>query len=762
MKEDAVRRVMSRGITWVAVIYIVLSFAYQSWAFLFDKTGFSKVETISLHPCYEIRLRLPDQIPLSTLSITENARPITIWGWKKQDPICMFYDDEIMANLNNQGKLVFIDANNAETSSSFVIQMGDSEAQASRQSISVYVPLTDPSIERVTLNMELLNDNIAHPESYPLDVESLLRYGVFEFLDIFLGTTTFTLITAVLALSKFYFDQQERRRASIRELEGALDKLGLLKERIGMDVINLYPRAQELGGLFLQKLTGTFEVLREQYRSGDVWSHSLRREIVARWRQADFEKWLWNITEVLQFPTTKQDVENLTWFSEWLRSPVESKINAEILEKTLRVFQIVGMSGRDAIVRKVAEILNGHKISNQVEKLFREQWYEWGRAAGRYLLRHLINQDLQSKLKEWDTQQPLPPNRLGQPLWPWPNRIRFQIPPAFETQLPDPSELSYPFGPIAAQDDPRLPLPSPGFRQEKGGKWVGGMFWGKHPIWAESIAQPQSAIYLSDRGMGTTTFIWMGRHERRFWGIKPSLSLYFDLAGIASADKIWGGLEAGLVDSLLVSLTEDPYWLLDAPSAVQERIGSFLISCYGDTTRLLKSMEEWGLPAHEQMLVADMLIGVETFRPYQEKDLHRVLADVLDCMADAVRDRLDDERFDCYLWIEIKDSPSLQDWLALFESLGLGPMGVLKIFSTGPEAKQPEKTKLPMFRIDWKKDNLYMLLEHRIRQSWNETTWGRFLPGVKPMDLVEKAASPRDLIRLGNEALFRGSHSRGD
>ncbi|MFZ5881993.1 MAG: hypothetical protein ACOY0R_21695 [Chloroflexota bacterium] len=745
--------------TWITVNwiypllvgYVMFSLIYQSWGSLLGNSAYQPVQALILSPCYHFKFRIPEQIPLAAVPATDQARPITIWGWKNADPVCALYSDEVSVNFTDNDTVIFTNNQQVETHSSITLKLGTHEANAARQSLYIYAPFMNEKNKKVTLHVNILGQITDLPS---LDVQTAFVSGMLRFLNFIFGIPLVTIVAAVGGSIKFFFEQQERRWQKIRDLEEKFAQLrNTPKERIGTEGMKLYQEAKSLGDIFLRKLRSILENLRGKYETGNVWNYSLRSEIVfGAVKDPNFSIWIKSVSEELKFPEEK-DIEILVWFSSWIRlEETSQEIGDEALQKALRVFQIVGMSGKELIVQKIIRLIKLQEESRKgIVNLLKKQWYDEGKGAGRYLLHFLEDHKIQSELKEWQRNQPLPPNRLTWRFWPWPNRLRFQP--------PNPGSLGYPFGPLKAEDDPRLPLSQ--FPEEKSA-WISGMFWEGHPLWKNSISQPQSALYYAESGMGTTSFIWTGRRERRFWGLKPSLSLYLELSGVASAEKVWHGLETSLAESILISLVEDPYWLLDATSVIQERIGAFLIFRYGETTRLLKSLYELGMPAHEQMLIADLLVGIESAKPYLQEDFRWLLEKTMTCMADSAIDRLRDrEVFECFIWLEINNNPVPSECLPLLEKLGIGSMGILKVFCVGQE--EPQSKMVEVYPLVWRKEELYGLLEHRIGRKWKEAGWRTFTGSADKEKLLEDAKnSPRKLMRLGNEFLFGNNKRKQD
>ena len=151
------------------------------------------------------------------------------------------------------------------------------------------------------------------------------------------------------------------------------------------------------------------------------------------------------------------------------------------------------MGSEDLIIQNVQNTLdtqarllsNSASIDNgQTEdriNSFKTTWYDEGKAAGRYLLRQIQNDQLQDKIKAWEYHQPSPPVLVSPAYKIWPQKIRFQTNRSFDID----SHI-HPFGPLKAEDDPRLPL-----FDGQGKSLAMGMFYSGHPLWNKSISESE-------------------------------------------------------------------------------------------------------------------------------------------------------------------------------------------------------------------------------------------------------------------------------
>ncbi len=734
-------------------LYIVASLLYQAWGQVLDYSRYSNVEVVRVSPCVNFKFRIPKQIPVAGVPSNDFARPIVVWGWRGSQAICNSLPEEVEIQFLDGDRLLFTNTKDVEAASNMMVKLGNDEHEAPRQFTYIYVPLTDKQISQASLKVLALDMQVAEWE---INVQTPFISGLFRFANILFGIPIVTALGSIVAVVGFYVKQQEKRRADVDEFESSLEKIKNQRERqnIGISVKELFPKANELDIGFVERLEIALKGLKKQNKAGNIWSFELRNEAVTRWETENFPAWLEETHKATGFPENQEDREALEWFSKWLQNRINPTDTDEPFLKALKVFRVLGMKASTDVIKKLNEYLkeklkalteetSEKRSKEQLEKQKPTDYlvsqvvkhlYDEGQGAGRYLLRRIEHEAVKQKLREKQNGTPIPPNRISQPLWPWPEQIRFQVPGEFVKK-----GKPYPFGPLKAEDDPRLP------RTDE----YKGLFWDDHPVWRDSISQPESATYLLELGGGTTTFIWMGRRERRFWGKTPSLSVYFRLTGEASAEKVWRSVETGFSESLLFNLAEDPYWLLDAENSVQEQVSRFLLGRFGETRRLLGRLNDLCLPAHEQMALADLLIEMETLPAYRPEELFDTLAGTRNAMFGAAYERVSGTSFDIFFWAELQKTSPLKDWQTVFEKTGLSSAGIVKVFST--EESGSDVHGIP---VRWTKENIKLLLEHRNKSSWQDTGWNTYMNQQSVTKFLKSAGStPRSLISYGNQIL---------
>lgn len=736
----------------ILLVYFLVSVLYQASSFWLDSTLYSKVEKISSR-CFELRLRLPNQIPLSSPNGDNNGKPITVWGWKTSNLGCP--DQELTVNLSNHGELVFTDSEQAETASSLLVVLGDREAEAPRYTAFVFSPLMREEIRYVNLTINVIDENNTLPARYHRSVQSPKAYSIFQALDICLGTTLFSVIAFVFSAIKLAVDQREKTKEENEAFKTKLEELANKKTELALAANGLYEEARRLHRT--NELKNRFKQLQEDLVHGSIWSFSLRREIATKLRNEDFETYLRQTCEDLGY-LNKDEIEGLIAFSHIARrgADAQDQFAQDKLKPSLSAFQILGFSSKEVVIGYL------DKQKDQIQAAdWLHDWYDKeGGATGRYLLRQIDDPNLQSKLDGWERGNPSPPNRISASYWLWSPKMPFVASGSMAAGLPEPKDWRHPFGPTKAEDDPRLP---PG-ESNADDRPVKALFWKNKPIW-DKVSSAESACFYMSPGMGMSALILMGRHERRFWGKKPSFSLYIPLHGKPDREIFGKSFEKSLGEAVLLSTVEDPFWLLSAPESIQEEAGAFLLHWAGnDLARLLRRLDEANLPEGEQLLAADMLYKASQAQPYHTSLLKNLIHTVVTQMGKAAFIRtLNVEPFKMYIWIEIKDDAHAQEWLDMFAAEGLAGMGVLKIFIRKLAKKErggltADKIGASVLPVDeWEENDLTKLLEYRMGCVWNNSQKSNLISksGIKIRTLIREAeGSPQRLIQLGNENFF--------
>ncbi len=356
-------------------------------------------------------------------------------------------------------------------------------------------------------------------------------------------------------------------------------------------------------------------------------------------------------------------------------------------------------------------------------------------------------------------KNPAPPNDLSEDYRIWPTRLRFQT--------LDNNEFAggwqQPFGPLSAEDDPRLPLSQYNYGDLSA--VASDMFYpALDQPWGRDIFLSVPGFYRFGMGKGKTAFIWMGRHQRRYWGEKPALSVYLSLTGGANKELFWRELENAMGVALISNLVEDPYWLLNASLKAKERIITFLIFWAGSFPCLIDTLLDAGFPADDETILTDTILVAMSVKPYERHEFSFLVRDIVVAMAKGAENRMVlGESFSLFWWVELKSVPSVHDWVKTIGEEGLPGLGILKIFSDEfTDRSILSQIGIPkQVEIQWTHDAMRKLLNKRLAGcQWegNDILWERMHTNGKVIskeELLEKAGDvPRELIRLGNEILF--------
>ncbi len=344
--------------------------------------------------------------------------------------------------------------------------------------------------------------------------------------------------------------------------------------------------------------------------------------------------------------------------------------------------------------------------------------------------------------------------RLWQQVIGW-HETRPDDPPQLATWLRL-AELSFnPFGPEAAELDPLLPT----FALD---------------ITFERVRGARSVLAYGQPGSGKTAAALLLAHDCNDPPDRPrepgTLPVYYRLSWsefpLLCDRRTWLRVFAlAIAKTIIRYVAISPDTFLDLVPARQERLGKFLITCAGTQKRLIRQLRESAIA----VLVDDRLISaIEQLDPdvQHASGLDEVL------WIDLLRDVPPAGFSHIYLLIDVLDE--LKDAKAAIACLrtivdlstALATVGIyLKLFL--PEAVVPhlgDLKGLDVVALSWDKQELRSVLTERIRQASREgTSAGReSLKALCDLDaqgmgvddsLINMAATPRDLVRLGNQLL---------
>ena len=666
------------------------------------------------------------------------GRPITVWLWRTtptaEPPGTVF---EVTFRVEGDG-LIFTDEKGNEIAPVLSVPVGDDEARAPRRTIYVLRKPGAAASARVSLFVEVEStDTGAILLGMPIIVESESSFAAWvrRVLDFVLGTWTFAGLSAVLALIKFWLDERERKRQEQRHLGEQIEKLyGLPASQIGGVYLDLWRRIHKHYESLELLLSIAWQDVWSRYPY-KPWLFQFRKQLAGLIEKGKFSEARERLKEAKEarlWAESELDEEAIVEFIELLKKPNEYKPK-EILQRALRGFTVLGLASAPSAVR----VLRSLKEEQRLKELLRQNWYEVKEsdgtkpsAAGRYLLYSVIEnydvpeelrKDVRQWLQSWIKDNPAPPRSLGGPCLLWP-----ESPPALSpehrkmleylgTQLQK-AHSHTPFGPLKAEEDPRLPP----LLLAKNGDEVGGFFWDKHPLWNEVLSS-RSAVFVAPPGSGRTAFIWVGRHYRRFWGKKPALSLYLMLNVDFSEERLFDEFYNALFAALLCTLAEDPFWFLRAPESAREAITAFLLDRAGGARNLLRRLAVCGLdgtdPADQ-----DARLLWEALLQYSppasgiimdRKECLSLLEQISRLLAEATRFRRG-EPFAVFIWGDIKGQAEQQAWLrALWDWEELRQRAILKLFIDS----EPEDQITPVFTLHWETSWLKEMLKHRLYKA---------------------------------------------
>ena len=111
-----------------------------------------------------------------------------------------------------------------------------------------------------------------------------------------------------------------------------------------------------------------------------------------------------------------------------------------------------------------------------------------------------------------------------------------------------------------------------------------------------------------------------------------------------------------------------------------------------------------------------------------------------------------DDQFHSFLWIELKESTSAEDWVSLIERCGLKSLCIIKLFAHAPMYSINVRRAIQVQQLTWERGQLRDMLVKRIKQT-RQLSVDDF-----PLDKIldEAKGSPARLIGAGNKFGFPG------
>lgn len=751
--------------------YAMISVGFQVLYPYFSYWPTFVTNEIVLDPCYSMRVRFPLSVPILYASQGSQAKQVTFWVWQTSDS-CI---DEVMISFSSSQDIIWLDQKRDEVGPSLKVQTGETENSTSRYSLYIYTPVQPTPSNKIPLKIFLNNQFV---DDISLQGQSQIGAILFGFLYILFGTPSLTMVVGALAtgfgIFQTYKNLETMRLQRQRELEADMEHLKQVSGRdaadIGLQYSSLMGRVEKMGfggdDAVRSAAERVFKTKQDEYSGARIWAFSFRKEISQRLTDPNFKKWLDATNKQIKF---LNDDELQTMY--YLSADNKNRISYDgLLDYGLKAFSILGVDNVEALCNVIAyaitQIIN-EKDAEKMRSALKDRWFANG-ASGRYLCQKLASvenlnsrfiHELPAKLMEWENEKEYPPNLIGKNASLWTSEPLYLLSLSAENflKLHFSKHIQWrtPFGPIKAEFDPRLPrglVENNLAETDQRRRPTMGFFCEDHPIW-EQVISTQSLCISAEHGMGSTALILMGRHVRRFWGSKPSLSMYLQLYGNADEKTFWSMMEHALFEQLIRDLVEDPFWLLNAPISSQQMIASFLIIQAGDFAALLRIIDEAGLPEKEREMVGLALFEVSNVTIYLSYlQFAELIKAIMRAMLDAARPRIKDNQFYAFTWVEFKDATNMDGWMDLIERVGLGSFTVLKLFAPAPLYSMKIRSSLPVEILSWEREQLKGMIVKRIKQT------GKLNVEDFPLDeLVDKSnGSPARLIEAGNQYEYTG------
>jgi hypothetical protein len=788
---------------WVLPLaYLVISIVYQAFFFPFLPGGTERYHLET--DCYIVEIRFPLVLTVANQPGGEVSQPASFWVWKNTNQTTAVCDSEArIAITHDTLDLVWLEEKQ-EVPASRLLPVSNRREEAMPHRAFVYLAPQEnlpPKAELSVLVNQTQVDKIqgldgSNLTAIPVRLWSAGKSGWFRLANLLLGSQNLAVVTGAItlltALYKFFQDAQMRRAQQQKDFETALQSFDRLlqtkPERIAEEYFALHEKTQDwnLPQEQREQLERKFKTHAQGLSQGRIWAHSLREEIIRRIKEKrtdEHKLWLAKVQTITSFPKSEEYEALLAFWESADKTPSNTEFPM-LLKNGLSVFRALGMESADWVVERVYESIHQHRKAStgtedgnppttepntnasnaKILEGLKTEWFSAGKAAGHYLLEKLAQHE-QSKLEEqkipgkikisgirsaiqkWEGDTPIPPNQIEPPFGLWGRDPVYETSPrVLELWGGASPRWRHPFGPLKAEDDPRLPLKA----GEKDKRPVGGLFWDEHPLWKQ-VSGDESCLITAPAGRGGSAMMLMGRHIRRLWGRAPGLSLGLTLSGKPDAALLWQQAERALSETLRRDLVEDPYWLLSAPPFVREWVVSFFQKEYEQVSRLSRRLQEAGLPKEDSDVVISVLhmaIGRNAYRGAgQFPELLLMLRQVL---GEAARYRLRSGKFDIFYWIELPDPRYAAGWLETLQETGLPNLGAQKIFCRSSLASQGWNEMYRPFELTWSEEDLGNMLNHRLKQC-NQT---EIKDSLKIEHLVKEAkGSPSQLIALGNEAV---------
>lgn len=766
---------------------------------------------------YRLAVRYPRLIPVKTVG--ERTQPLVIWFWKSatttlisplEVPECknsasVAQTSELSPTWKillyaTSNQVVFTDDKGNETAGFLALNPSMVEAEAPRSLIYISRSFEDSDTLTPTMlclqvwhsgNLEALYPVNGKDTMPIIGLETRQACCYHNLANLVLNTPTLTWVTFFTAAFGFWRKMQERRNFFLAQIQAWEQQCDTLPSQLWKNYWDLYQQIREFPKLNA-RLRAAWQALSVRHPDRP-WQYEVKdwlTQQVQEWQKQQSFQYN-DILKVLTMLKILDNSESVT-LSNFFALSSSPKVNLEEwLSKSLGVFKILGVASTPILLTVLKKIIKDYD-DQIVEEAIRRRWYMEGN-AGRYLT-HQAKADphpLLSKLplSDWEKERrnliitkmriTCGPCALWQkfPEISPPHRAKLQ-----ELRLPsDPtsvvSDEQTPFGPLKAEQDPRLPALSGTSSEPHTFFWNG--YDKGHPLlsWVDWIDNSHSCYFIAPHGIGRTAFIQMARHNRRLSGSDPALSLYLLLPQPVDKESLFQSMARALAESLSCALAEDPFWFLAAGSETQQQIAAFLL-WWAKGHQILERRLKWRLrgidgesPVEHDKAENELLFEcLRHFAPatgiLTYEDLVQVVDPARAAFERASRAILGEKSLPVFIWldVQIEDQESLRALIQLLNTeTSLHHIGYLKVFLLQPVPDLSETVKM-----EWSKDALREMVRYRLKQVGIDESsdfWqrqfdfsGTFEEALTWLVQVGDPLTPARVIERGNH-LFCGEIS---
>ncbi len=453
--------------------------------------------------------------------------------------------------------------------------------------------------------------------------------------------------------------------------------------------------------------------------------------------------------------------------------------NPLCVEQLVRLLNITGLKSVDFILAQLRERTGNDE---KAKKETASELWRYG-AAGRYLVfRWSVDDKVVRKwladegLAKQASQLLLSPELCS----PWlGGEVKLSAPQRkalqqwrSRKQIEEIEDRHTPFGPIHAEDDPRLALSSDA-----------SLFWADHKAWP-FMREPQHNLFIFAPGNGLTAFLLRARDECRPYGLHPAFSLAITIDAqdelTPAFEKQWMmKLQEATEHALLCAMGIDPFWLLAASQEEQREIAAFLYAInHNDIAALEIKLRRRRVGGQEEQkqaeavehllldLIASLSEARKVARPLtlteQQERLLSVMKHTRKALEREYRPFLnvvehdDQASLPVYLWIEVGTSNKAQEIAQrIWRDQWLRSLGYLKIFMTVQDGQEIDWADDGSVTIVWDQEQLKELLYWRAQQALPKGSQYEKLAQTYWEEVGGKIYNPAELIRHGNQWLTR-------